>query len=389
MTGFPSVAAATISGAFVFGMILVLLESGRELLVKRLNMSDGQADWLLSAFNLSLIPMMLLSGVLADRFDVKSVLVGGSLMTCAAVFALAMSRTVLHAFGSVLAIGIGGACLSMGSTVLMRSAFFPNNEAASQNLGNVFFALGALLTPTVAHQLTNRLGHRRAFILLAAVCLLPALTGALTTRQAFELPNTGQADLGRVFSHPLLWLAALVFFLYGPLEGTLGTWATRYLSELGYSTRRAAWVLAGFWLSFLLGRLGAAFLERDLARSSAAQSWVMVLLALAAGVCLGNLSGARKGFTPALGLFLIGACLGPIFPTLVGVLFADLRPERGTAYGAMFALGATGNFVLLPLIGAYTRRQNVQRALRVPMITALLLALAAFVFALYPLIRES
>src|SRR5207248_11488466 len=63
---FQNVTAATISGAFVFGMVLVLLESIRHLLVKRLNLNEAQGEWLLAVMHVTLIPMMLLSGLLID-----------------------------------------------------------------------------------------------------------------------------------------------------------------------------------------------------------------------------------------------------------------------------------------------------------------------------------
>jgi hypothetical protein len=56
----------------------------------------------------------------------------------------------------------------------------------------------------------------------------------------------------------------------------------------------------------------------------------------------------------------------------------------------MFALGSFGNLLLPPLIGAYARRTTVQRAMRIPMILALIVALAAFVLTLYlPLSRQA
>jgi hypothetical protein len=48
----------------------------------------------------------------------------------------------------------------------------------------------------------------------------------------------------------------------------------------------------------------------------------------------------------------------------------------------MFAIGAVGNFILPPLIGASARRNTIQRALAIPMVIALFLALAALIFRL-------
>src|SRR4051794_3678958 len=123
MIGLSSVQAVTITGSFVVGMIIVLLGSIRPLMAKRLDISETKVDWLLSALNLSLIPMMLFSGILMDEFGVKSLFISGSLATAGAVFGLAASQTAKQALGAVLLAGVGGACLSTGSVVLMPHAF--------------------------------------------------------------------------------------------------------------------------------------------------------------------------------------------------------------------------------------------------------------------------
>src|SRR5262249_48920163 len=148
-------------------------------LAKRLNLSETRVGWLLSALNLALIPMMLLSGMLIDSIGVKGVLLVGALGTGAALFALALTSSFVSARLAILALGLGGACLSAGSNVLMPRVFFPGNEAASLNLGNVFFGLGALVTPALADFLITVLGYRRAVGLLAVVGLSPAVLAAL------------------------------------------------------------------------------------------------------------------------------------------------------------------------------------------------------------------
>jgi fucose permease len=386
MTGLQSVTAVTIAGAFVVGMTLVLLGSIRPLLAKRLALGETRIDWLLAALNLALIPMMLLGGMFLDQFGVRIVFIVGSLLTTAAVFTLAQGETPSRVLGAVLAAGAGSACLSVSSTVLMSDAFFPGEEAASQNLGNVFFALGALLTPAIVDRLIPRLGPRRALSLLAVVGLLPALLAALTGRGVFP-PREPHDDLALVFAQPALWLTALVFFLYAPVEESVGLWASRYLNALGFNERRALWLLAGFWLAFLAGRLLAALLlARGLLRPIA-EPWFIALLGLAAGICLGNLAGSRARGSAAVGLLLLGAFLGPIFPTLVGILFEHFTQARGTAYGAMFGVGAVGQLFVPPVLGIYARRTTVQRAMHVPMVLSLLVALAALVLALYPFLR--
>lgn len=373
MIGFQTVTAVTIAGAFATGMGLALLGSVKLFLAKRLEIGEARVGGLLSALNLALIPMMLVSGLLIDGLGVKGVVLAGSLLTGGAVFGLALSRSYTGALGAILLAGTGIACLSSGSSVLMPKAFFPGNPSAAVNLGNVFFGLGALVTPLLADLIIRTLGYRRAMGLLAAACLLPALCAALTGRGAFDVPGQ-QGDLWAVLRNPILWLAGLAFLLYGPLEGSLGTWATTYLTDLGIRERRAAWLLSGFWLTFLAARLVTALLQEHGLLPKDSEPWLLVGLALASAVVLGNMAGTHQPGSGALGLLLVGVFFGPIFPTLVGILFKHFPPHaHGTAFGAMFAIGATGSLFLPPLIGAYARRTSVRRAMRIPVVVALAL----------------
>jgi FHS family glucose/mannose:H+ symporter-like MFS transporter len=380
MTGKAELIPVTIASAFVFGMVLALLGSIKLPLAKRLDINETRVGGLLSMLSLALIPLMLLSGILIDTLPVRWVLVAGSLVLAFAVGLLALSRNYGECLAAVLLVGASGASLSTGSVRLMPVAFDPEHEAASFNLGNVFFGLGALIIPTLLDLLIRGLGFRRALGLFALLCLAPAGAALLSTGFP-EPPPPG--NLVQVIREPMLWLTALVFFLYCPLEGAVGTWATTYLTNLGYREGRAVLLLSGFWLTFLVGRLVAAVLqEHDILRPGSEQ-WVICVLALIAAVVLGNLAGAPREGHAGWGLLLVGFLLGPIFPTLLGFLFShkQFQDNRGTAFGAMFALGITGNLVFPPLIGMYARRHTVQRALRIPMVVALLLTAVSFFVA--------
>jgi fucose permease len=381
MGGFTTLTAVTIAGAFAFGMVLSLLGSIKLSFAKRLQIDEARVGGLLSALNLALIPMMLLGGLLIDRWDARHVLMLGSLITALALFSLTLSQSYRWALLSILLVGAGGACLSTASVVLMPAAFFPDQEAASLNLGNVFFGLGALITPALVDLLLNTVRFRWTLGLLALITLAPAVLALFTAGQPLAGPReTG--ELAVVLRDPLLWLAGLVFFLYGPIEFAIGTWATTYLTDHRYRPSRAAWLLSGFWLTFFAARLGMAFLEADGVLPRLSEAWVILFLALLSAVALGNLAGASKQGNAGAGLLVLGAFLGPIFPTLIGAVFEAFPHNRGTAYGVVFAIGSLGSLLMAPLIGRRARGTSVQQSLRILMLLALLLMFAALVFGL-------
>jgi fucose permease len=383
LTSFHELVPVTIASAFVFGMVLSLLGSIKLPLAERLGLDEARVGGLLAALNLAFIPMMLASGILVDKLGVRGVIIGGAILTGTALVLLAFANTYRAALYSLLGIGAGAACLSTGSMVLMPRAFFENNAAASANLGNVFFGLGALATPALAEVLERGMGLRQTLSLLALVALTPALAAAVGPAEAYALSEGSSGDLVIIVLTPAVWMTGLVFFLYSPVEGALATWASTYLTQLGFGRRKAALLLCAFWLTFLGARLAASYFQQRELLPRNSEPWLIVFLGVGAGVMLANLAGTHSRNVAGTGLLLTGAFLGPIFPTLVGALFDNTSAARhGTAFGAMYAMGSTGSVVLAPIIGAFARRHSVRTALRLPAIAALALAGLALVLAL-------
>jgi fucose permease len=388
MGGLNTVTAATIAGAFVFGMIVALLGSIKLALAKRFQIDEARVGGLLSALNLTLIPTMFLSGFLLDHWGVKPVMMLGSVLTALAFLGFLVGSSFRGALLCVAVLGLGGACVMTSSVVLMAKAFFgPEQQSASQNMGSVFYGLGALVIPTLADLLLRTVRFRTTMVILAVLALVPAAITLLPSGDDFTL-RAEQADLVNVINlklsaSPALWLAGLLLFLYVPVEFAIATWATTYLTDLGYRESRAAWLLSGFWLTFLASRLGTAYLQLQGVLPPWTDAGVILLASVGAAVALGNLAGASSRGNAGLGLLLLGVALGPIMPTLVGIVFREFPVEKhGTAYGAVFAIGSTGSLILAPIIGAYARWRTVQLALRIPMILCLAITAVALLMGL-------
>src|SRR6266851_4154545 len=102
MNGLDTVKAVTITGAFVFGMVLALVGSLKLALAKRLDIGEARVGGLLSALHLAFIPMMPLVGLLIDRIDVRIVLIAGCLLTAIGFYTLTVRATYNAALASLL-----------------------------------------------------------------------------------------------------------------------------------------------------------------------------------------------------------------------------------------------------------------------------------------------
>jgi fucose permease len=373
-----AVTPLTICGAFVFGIVLALIGSLKLTLMRKLELRETHVGALLSILNLSLLPMMLIAGILLDDFGARSVMVIGSLGTALGLYFAGLSKSLSQIAASILVVGAGSAFLSVGSVVLMELAFYPDRVSASQNLGNVFFGLGALLTPPILETLLERLSYRRAMTMLACVALVPGVMALLTAGDAFPSHHSA-GHIADIVSSKVVLLTGTVLLIYLPLEWVLGAWGQTFLMGLGMGERSSVFTLSGFWLAFLASRFVTALLMASgWIAFGVADAWLILVLALGAGVILGNMAGARSGRGASIGLILTGVMLGPIFPTLVGILFNFVEPEqRGVAYGAMFSIGSLGGLVLSPVMGVFASHKGIRSAWRVPIILALVISLVS------------
>jgi MFS family permease len=172
MTSLSSLAAVTCTAAFIFGMLLALPGTLRPWLAQRLGMRDGRAAGLVAALNFALIPAILIGGYLSDTLGWRPILILGGLIAAVGVAGLALRRSTLAVLGCMLLIGAGAACLGTGAIVLLTIAFdFGMRQMIGAiNLGFVFVALGALMTPTLADLLLRAINFRKTQAILALLC---------------------------------------------------------------------------------------------------------------------------------------------------------------------------------------------------------------------------
>jgi MFS family permease len=382
MSGMQMMTAATIGGALVFGMTLALFGSLKLALAQRLQQDDVHIRRMLAALNVALMLLVLMCGLFVDLYGARWVLLGGSLALTGGLVCLIARPTYPHAVGAVLLAALGAAALGTASTVLMPRAFFaPAETSASLNLGYVFIALGALLTPVLTDILLHSGNLRRTLGLFALAAFVPAVLALLPHAQHWRVAERA-SDSTVFLAEPASWLAALVSLVYTPLEASISLWTFNLLNERGQNARRAVGLLTGFWAAFVGSRLLVALGQHVGWMSEAWDHWLIVVPPLLAAVLIGNLAGSSHRGRPGAGLILLGLLLGPVFPTLLGIIFRHVAAaEQGLAYGLVFSAGSLGSLLLAPLAGFRTR-QPLQTMLRIPIFLALLLTAMALVLGL-------
>jgi fucose permease len=154
-----------------------------------------------------------------------------------------------------------------------------------------------------------------------------------------------------------LTLGALLLFEAGNemlVSGYLTTFLTR---ETGATVPAASWVLAGYWLALMTGRV---LLGRVLLRVSA---WALLpVMAGGAAVAMALLT-LSTGLPTTGTLFVLSAfCLSGIVPTTLGVAGTALPSRTGTLFGLLFALSVLGAMAV-PWVGGHLAAVHGLRAI--------------------------
>jgi len=369
----------TVALLSVFGLGIAFSAVGalKLELTRQLKINDAQFGKLISALMFTSIFVVLAFGPLVDMFGYRPIAIAGFLLGALAVYMLVSSRSYGGAALSCIVLGVGAMCLNLGNT-LIPMVLFEGNPAAASNFGNIFFGIGAFITPILVGMLLSRLGYKATGTLITLLLLVPVTVAAFAAYP--EVQRTGLtfgrafADAFGLLANPAIVIAGLALFCYVGLEVSMGGWISTYAANQGYDSRGANMVLSSFWVGLMIARLIAS-----VAVTSTNGIWAISILALAIAVLTGLMIATNSKNFAALLVFLTGICFGPIFPTVVGVTFSKIdQSSYGSAFGIIFAIGLLGGSTLPAAIGMYSRGKPIKKSFPIAIAAALVLFVLAF-----------
>lgn len=364
---------------FGLGIAFSVIGALKLELVKQLKIDDAQFGKLISALMFTSIFVVLIFGPLVDMFGYRPVAIAGFLLGAVALFLLVLSRSYGAAILSSIVLGAGAMCMNLGNT-LIPMVLFPGNPAAASNFGNVFFGIGAFITPFLVGLLLTRLGYKTTGMLITFILLAPVIFAVLASYP--EIQRTG-VTFGRAFANefgllgnPVIIVAALALFCYIGLEVSMGGWISTYASNQGFDTRVASMVLSSFWIGLMIARLIASAVV-----TPANGILTLAMLSVSAMILIALMMAANSKGAAALLVFATGLCFGPIFPTVVGVTFSKIDTSLyGSAFGIIFAVGLLGASTLPAAIGMYSKGKPIKKSFPIAIGAAFVMFVLAILF---------
>jgi len=361
-------AAVAFASVFVLGICFAILGSIKLRLAEKLDIDDEKAGSLISALMFSSMIMILIIGPLQDFLGYKPIAIVGFAAAGICLWLLAAAPSYGAALGACLLLGVGAMCVNTsGNTLAPQVMFGGDNPNAALNLNNVFFGLGAFLTPLLVGKLIKKLGYKTAVSAFGAICVVPILWAIPMSYP--ETQGFAFADYINWITHPAVLVGGIALFCYIGLESSMGGFITTYLKDAGYEEDSAGNWLSGFWISLMIARVVAALI---LSQVDVPGGAVITGLAILAIVAIGIMVTAETKKAGALGTILAGLSFGPIFPTIVGVTYGK-SAASGSVFGLIFAIGLLGGVTVPYLIGRYSARLTIRKSLKIALGVAVLL----------------
>ena len=371
-------------GVFVWGSIAGLLGAVLPSLRDRAGISLAQSSSIFIALSCGLVVASLAAGYALDRFGKKVVLCTAVSLVIASLVLLEGVATLPVMAALAFCLGAGGSAVVTGAHALIAD-LNPTHRAASLNLLDVFFGIGAFVTPFAIVPLQARGGLAAVLFTLAALAAVVLVYLLATT---FPPPVQGRgfafADAAAVALSPLFLVPALIVFLYVGTEQSVWDWqVTYFMRQLSMDNVAAARVLSIFPIAIMLGRLA---INRLLMRVSPTP--VLLVSTIGATVCfLAVMLAPTAGFAAAA-LLACGFFMASIFPTALGVVSSRFPTASGTAMGLAITGGWLGSVAVSPLFGWVANQTDFSRAYLVMVGSAALMTLSVIWLARQGTARE-
>ncbi|MGZ3581316.1 MAG: MFS transporter [Ktedonobacterales bacterium] len=324
------------------GAVGILLPS----VIAHYSIDKATAGLLFIASTLGYLIAAFSSGLLLERLGRRNMLAFGAAGMIAGAAAFSTMPPFAALFPVLFCIGFGVAILDAGLNAYI--AGLPSSTGLLNYL-HAFYGIGALIGPLVASTiLALAWGWNTTYLVWVAaggVVLLGFLLlfqgdGRVSARKAGSGQTEAEGNILFVTLRTgLVWLAALFLLAYVGAEVSLGTWSYSLLTEDRHAAALiSGWTVSGYWMGLTVGRL---VLGRIAERAGAARLIQWCLVGVAVGVAV--VWVAPNVAIAAVGLWVTGFSLGPIFPSTIAVISERVEGRlQQSAIGFAASLGSLG-----------------------------------------------
>src|SRR5262245_37842201 len=206
----PLILVSLLLSAFAINLDTTIVNVALPTLVRELDASTTQLEWIVDAYNLVFAALVLAAGNLGDRIGRKGVLLAGLATFGAATVAGGLGNSPGELIAARTVMGLGAALIFPATLSLLINVFTERGERARAiGLWGATTGVGIALGPIVGGFLLERDGWESVFFALAPIALAAVLLVGLYVPTSRD-PNAPPADRpGLVLS--TAGMAALIY----------------------------------------------------------------------------------------------------------------------------------------------------------------------------------
>ncbi len=322
----------------LFGLIFTVAGAALPQIIASFGWSYTVTGLVLAASSVGYFLSSFLSGLLAQRFHPRQVMVVG--LVLGAIGLSLFARWPSPWWNLLLSLGIG-LCQGAIEVVADLEVIYIEQKGQSRlmNLMHAAFCVGAIIGPSaVGYILAARFPLVSVFI---ASAIISAVLAVLFAVAPFPQGKHRQKQAGRteagLFRQPLLLLMTAALLVYVGTEIGVSSWSSVYVAKvLEVPASVAAFAVALFWLGLLVGRLAISFGYRG-----NRQELLMLGLSLLSAAALVGVLLARPPAAVAAAIFAAGLGCSGFYP--LGMSLLGKHFKSGVAVGTAATGGAAGS----------------------------------------------
>jgi fucose permease len=341
---------------------------------------DIRASFNLSLALVTLIPSLLLLaygfsipvGMLAERFNVKSMLLAALICAFLGCFLFALKPSYVMALLSLFTIGIGFALAQVVINPLLRVAGGEEHYAFFGNMAQMVFAASSAVSPQLFAYLTTHLKDPTlsrnfviavldkvvtpgmpwvslywVFAVMVFLMLILISFAKLPPLELNESEKVGSLDTIKfLFTKPTVWIYFIGIFCYVATENGVSNFISSFLQRYHNvdPTRAAQISVSGFWGAMAIG----CAVSLVLLKLFDCRKILLVFMSCGVITLLLSLFGSR---TMALvGLPMMGFWCSVGWPIVFSLALNSLEKHHGSFAGVL-CTGIIGGGVMLPFVG--------------------------------------
>ncbi len=220
----PLILASLLLAAFAINLDTTIVNVALPSLVRELDASDTQLQWIVDAYNLTFAALVLAAGNLGDRLGRKGVLLAGLGIFGVASLAGGLGSSPGELIAARAVMGIGAALIFPATLSLLTNVFTERRERARAiGLWGASTGVGIAVGPIVGGWLLEQFSWASVFIALVPIAVLGAALVAVAVPTSRD-PEAPPADrLGLILSS-----AAMAALVYTIIEAPSRGWGTTF-----------------------------------------------------------------------------------------------------------------------------------------------------------------